>query len=284
VSFVAGIFASITGGTSLLTVPVMLVAGMSAGDAVATNMLVITSLSLGSVLRFRSAGVTSRNPTVGLVLVSLPGSLLGTHLAVGMNEAALRTVIAVALVGMTIVLALQPKLASRPRASRTRAAGYAAMAVWAVYGGMYSGGYAMVLTQACVFFFGLSLLEAIAIAKVVNLAGSLAATVLFASYRRVQWHVGLAMSATALAGGWLGAHLALRWGPQTLRRLLFVAVAGLRGHGASAENEGLTLRSRVSTTGSPMPTPPRTERLNARTANEGSCFITCESLLIILRG
>jgi hypothetical protein len=226
VSFVAGIFAAITGGTSLLTVPVMLVAGMRDGSAVATNMLVITSLSIGSALRFRRAGIAPGNPTVGLVLVSLPGSVLGACLAVHMSELALRTVIAVALVGMTIVLGFQPKLTTRPRAVRTRIAGYVAMAIWAIYGGMYSGGYATVLTLACVFFFGLSLLEAIAVAKVVNLAGSLAATLLV-SQGRVQWDIGLAMSSTALVGGWLGAHFALRWGPQTLRRLLFVAVAGL---------------------------------------------------------
>ncbi|HVZ34347.1 MAG TPA: sulfite exporter TauE/SafE family protein [Polyangiaceae bacterium] len=101
------------------------------------------------------------------------------------------------------------------------------MAVWAIYGGMYSGGYATVLTLACVFFFGIPTLEAIAVAKVVNFAGSLAATLFFISQRRIQWDVGLSMSATALAGGWLGAHLALRWGPQTLRRLLFVAVTVL---------------------------------------------------------
>lgn len=226
VSFVAGIFAAITGGTSLLTVPVMLVAGMSARNAVATNMLVVASLSIGSVLRFRHAGVAPRTPTTGLVLVSVPGSLLGAYFAVRMDDLALRTVIAIALVVMAMVLGVQPRMAARPRTVGSRVVGYAFMAIWAIYGGMYSGGYATMLTLASTFFFGLSLLEAIAIAKIVNFAGSFAATLLFVSQGRVQWDVGLAMSATALAGGWLGAHLALRWGPQTLRRLLFVAVAG----------------------------------------------------------
>ncbi|HVZ34348.1 MAG TPA: sulfite exporter TauE/SafE family protein [Polyangiaceae bacterium] len=125
-SFVAGIFAAITGGTSLLTVPVMLITGMSAGTAVATNMLVITSLSVGSALRFRSAGVTPWKPTVALVALSVPGSVLGASLAVHMNELALRTVIAVALLGMTIVLAWHPKLEARTRTPSTRVAGYLA--------------------------------------------------------------------------------------------------------------------------------------------------------------
>jgi hypothetical protein len=36
-----------------------------------------------------------------------------------------------------------------------------------------------------------------------------------------------AMAAWGVYGGWLGAHLALRWGPQPGRRLLFVVVTGL---------------------------------------------------------
>ncbi len=227
VSLVAGIFAAITGGTSLLTVPVMLVAGMSAGNAVATNMLVITSLSVGSVLRFRRSGVAPRKPTIGLVLVSVPGSILGAVVAVHMNDLALRAVIACALLVMAVVLGIQPRIAAHPRSVRSHVAGYALMGIWAIYGGMYSGGYATVLTLASALFFGLPLLEGIAVAKIVNLAGSLAATLFFVSQGRVQWDPALAMSAAALVGGWLGAHLALRWGPQTLRRLLFVAVAGL---------------------------------------------------------
>jgi len=228
VSFVAGIFSAITGGTSLVTVPVMMVAGMSTPTAVATNMLVVTSLSLGAMTRFHSARVVPKSPTRGLIAASVPGSILGAWLAVWMSELVLRSIIAMALVAMTVLLAVQPKVTAAGRRSRAvRVAGYAVLAFWAVYGGMFSGGYATVLTLACSGFFGLSLVESVAVAKVVNFAGSLSAVVVFAAKGCIQWDVGLGMSATALLGGWVGAHLALRWGPQTVRRILFVAVAGL---------------------------------------------------------
>lgn len=228
VSFFAGIFAAITGGTSLLTVPVMMIAGMSARTAIATNMLVVTSLSMGAMVRFHRARVVSTHPTLGLVVVSVPGSVLGAWLTVSMSELLLRSIIAVALGAMTLVLVLQPKVTSERTHSRAvRLAGYAAMAAWSVYGGMFSGGYATVLTLACSAFFELRLVEGVAVAKVVNFAGSLAATVLYVAKGRVQWDAGVAMSATALIGGWVGAHFALRWGPQTVRRLLFAVVAGL---------------------------------------------------------
>jgi hypothetical protein len=228
VSFVAGIFSAITGGTSLVTVPVMILAGMNTTDAIATNMLVITSLSLGALARFRGAGVIPVRPTVGLALVSVPGSIVGAWLAIRMNDLMLRSIIAAALVAMMFLMAFEPKLTTAGRRSEgVRIAGYAVMAIVAVYGGMFSGGYATLLTFGCSTFFGLSLLESIAVAKVVNFMGSVAAVAVFAAGGRIQWGVGLAMSTTALAGGWVGAHFALRWGPQTVRRLLFVALTGL---------------------------------------------------------
>jgi hypothetical protein len=108
-----------------------------------------------------------------------------------------------------------------------RVVGYVAMAAWGVYGGMFSGGYATVLTLACVAFFGPHLLEGITVTKVVNFAGSVAATLVFVAEGRVQWGIALPMSAAAMLGGWVGAHLALRWGPQPVRRLLLAVVTGL---------------------------------------------------------
>lgn len=60
--------------------------------------------------------------------------------------------------------------------------------------------------------FGLRLLEGIAVTKVVNFAGSFTASLVFIAEGRVQWGIGVPMSAAALLGGWLGAHLALRGG------------------------------------------------------------------------
>jgi uncharacterized membrane protein YfcA len=128
-----------------------------------------------------------------------------------MNDLALRSVISVALIGMTILLAWQPKVAAEgPRPAMARIAGYALLGLWGIYGGMYPGGYATVLTLGCAALFGTRLIEAVAISKVVNFAGSLAASAFFVAQGRVEWDVALTMSATALLGGWLGAHLAVR--------------------------------------------------------------------------
>jgi hypothetical protein len=81
-SFVAAMFAAITGGNSLLTVPVMMLAGMDAASAVATNMFVLASLSLGATVRFLRSRVVPLHSTAGLIMVSVPASILGAFLAV----------------------------------------------------------------------------------------------------------------------------------------------------------------------------------------------------------
>jgi uncharacterized protein len=229
--FVAAIVASVTGGGSLIMVPALMLSGMEPASAIATNMLVLTSLSFGAAARFRSAGAIALHPTLGLVLVSVPGSLAGALIAVGLNAELLRTIVAVAMVGMSLLILFQPSFGvrARPPSRRRRVAGYALLGAWSIYGGLFSGGYATVLTLGCTSLFGLKLLESVAVTRVVNLAGSLAATLVFAAQGKIDWIVGPPMTLAAFFGGWLGAALALRWGPQTIRRLLLVATVFMSG-------------------------------------------------------
>jgi len=67
---------------------------------------------------------------------------------------------------------------------------------------------------------GDGLARASASAKVVNFASNLAALVLFASRGVVVWRIALPMAAAQLAGGWLGAHLAVRRGDALVRRVV----------------------------------------------------------------
>ncbi len=224
VGFLASLVASITGGNSLITVPAMMVAGMAPGTAVATNMLVVTSLSAGAAARFRTAKAIPRHPTFGLIAVSIPGSMLGAMTATKVSDGFLRSAIAVAVVAMAVLVLLQPEFGVRTKvpSNRRRVFGYFSLGLWSVYGGMFSGGYATVLTMGCTALFGVRLLDGVALTKVVNLFGSLAATAVFASRGKIDWSVGSVMSLAAVTGGWVGANVALRWGPQTIRRLLFV--------------------------------------------------------------
>jgi uncharacterized membrane protein YfcA len=230
VASVGGILSAITGGTSLLTVPAMLLVGMEPHVAIGTNMLVVAALSAGSAGRFATARALPRQPTLILAATAVPGSVLGALSAVAINEGALRIGISLAMVSMAALLALRPSPLGETRepvSPRFSRLGVCLLAAWALYGGFFSGGYATVLTMGIVFFFGVPLGEGVGIAKVVNLAGSLAATVVFASWGKIDWAVGVAMGLAAAAGGWIGATITMRARPASIRKLFGVVIAAI---------------------------------------------------------
>jgi uncharacterized membrane protein YfcA len=229
VSLCGGVLSSITGGTSLLTVPAMLLAGMEPHVAVGTNMLVVAALSAGSAGRFATAAALPSRPTLVLAITAVPGSLLGALSAVALPETTLRIVISAAMLAMAALLGFRPTLGQeRVRVSRRLSfLGTCLLALWALYGGLFSGGYATVLTLGIIVFFGSPLSEAVGIAKVVNLTGSAAAVLVFVWCKKVDWVVGGSMGASAAVGGWIGATVSLRAKPEFIRRLFATVIAAI---------------------------------------------------------
>jgi hypothetical protein len=111
-----------------------------------------------------------------------------------------------------------------PRAAAVRASALA-LAVGA-YDGFFGPGTGTFLIVGFVALLGDGPARASAEAKVVNFASNLAAVTLFAARGVVLWQVALPMAAGQLAGGWLGAHLAIRRGDDLVRRtVVLVALA-----------------------------------------------------------
>ena len=65
------------------------------------------------------------------------------------------------------------------------------------------------LTTVLVAFFGMTFLEAIAVAKVLNLFSSLIATAVFAVRGLIDWKLGLLLGVASFAGAAAGAALAV---------------------------------------------------------------------------
>ncbi|HEX4454209.1 MAG TPA: TSUP family transporter [Kofleriaceae bacterium] len=97
-----------------MTVPTMLLVGMSPTTAIATNMLGFFCLSPGATVPFARTKRLHTRPTIGLALGAIPGSVVGALVAVAISAAMLRSLIAVAMLVMAvIVVAMRPSPRSR---------------------------------------------------------------------------------------------------------------------------------------------------------------------------
>ena len=232
--FLIAAIGTITGGQSLITVPLLILVGLSPRHAVATNMFAVTFLSLGGTVSFVRSNILPRHllQRLGwvLALLTLGTSALGAAITVQASD---RVVSLLVPLSMLIFGGLLPfsQLAARPHLGRPlRMIGYGLSALLGVYGGAYSGGYTTVLTMVCTIFFGLTLLEAVALTKFINLFSCGAATAVFAAYGLIDWRLGGCMAVAMFAGALVGARFALQLPQRTLRigfALSVVAMATL---------------------------------------------------------
>jgi len=229
VAFGTSIIGVITGGNSLVNVPVMIWCGMQPREAIATNMFACVFMTLSATVRFHREGLVRHKLALPLCAITLVTSVIGAQLTVVLSEAAVKTTVGASLVVMLIFMAARPRFGdtqSAPTPTR-QALGYLACAVLGVYGGMYSGGYTTLLTFACVTAFGMPLLSAVGLTKLINLVSCAAATALFFSARVVDLRVGIPLCVAMLGGGWVGAHLAIRRGEKFVRVTFLIMVGVL---------------------------------------------------------
>jgi len=95
------------------------------------------------------------------------------------------------------------------------------------YDGIFGAGTGTFLLFLLVGLLGYSFLQGSATARIVNLATNIGALAVFAAEGAPMWRVGLLMGACNVAGGWLGAHTAIRRGSRFVRAVFLVVVAAL---------------------------------------------------------
>jgi uncharacterized protein len=232
VAFVAALIGVVTGGNSLLTVPVLLSLGMEPRRAIASNMFAVTFLALSGGVRFaRSKSVRVRWDVIApLAAVTLVTSWWGAHVVAALPERTVRAVVAGSLAAMLAVMVARPRFGDGPAAEVSRlrfAAGVLVGAALGVYGGLFSGGYTTLLTFTCVGLMGASLVEAVGLTKAVNFVSSAIASLEFARVGLIDYRVALPMAAFATAGAWLGAHVAATRGHRFIRAVFLAGVAAL---------------------------------------------------------
>jgi uncharacterized membrane protein YfcA len=221
----------VTGGTSLITVPVMMQLGINPHVAVATNMLSLLFLSLGGTVPFFRGPFIPRKRLPALISLTLVGSIVGALLLLIVPAKAMPLVVALAMIAVALFsLAKSNVGVSSAGVAPSRASvltGYFLTFVLGVYGGFFSGGYVALLTAAFVASFGMTFLESVAVTKVLNVFSSLVATAVFAARGLIDWKLGLILGVVSFVGAALGAVLARNLSNALLRRVFLVAVIAL---------------------------------------------------------
>lgn len=229
VMVVTGAIGAITGGNSLINVPLMIMVGMSPREAVATNMFAVLFMTISATARFARDKLISGRLVLPLCVLTAISSALGAELAVKLPEPVVKTIVGVSMALLVAFMAAKPQATARATSIPPPAAalGFALASLLGVYGGLFSGGYTTLMTFVGVACFGLRMLESVALMKPVNLVSCAAASIVFFSANLIDWRVGVPLALANLIGGYLGAHLAVRASQRVVRGFFLATVACL---------------------------------------------------------
>jgi uncharacterized membrane protein YfcA len=222
-----GAVGAMTGGNSLINVPLMIMVGMTPRQAIATNMFAVIFMTVSATARFARARMLRASLLLPLGVLTLATSAAGALVAVKLSETTVKLVVGISMAVLVVFIALHRKAAPPVPTPARRWAGFFGTALLGVYGGFFSGGYTTLMTVLCTVCFGLTMMESVAITKPINLLSCLAASVVFFAEGLVDLRIGIPLAAANLVGGWLGAHAALKGGDRFVRALFLATVAAL---------------------------------------------------------
>jgi len=103
---ITGAVGAITGGSSLINVPLMIMVGMSPRQAVATNMFAVTFMTISATARFARARMFRGRLLVPLGIITMLTSALGALVAVKLPETTVKLVVGISMAALVVFIAL----------------------------------------------------------------------------------------------------------------------------------------------------------------------------------
>ncbi len=231
VSFITSVFSVSVGGTSLVTVPVLILLGVPPKTAVATNMFALIFLSLSGAAGLKEASKKEHVKfIVFLSVLTVGGSYLGAKIILTIDQEFLKKVIAVAILVMACLLLFRKDAGIQVLKKRLSRAGLISgsllVFILGIYGGFFSGGYVTLLSFVLMLVFHWNFLQVAFATKVMNFFSSTTAFVLFCAGGLIDFSFGIPMACAMSLGAFLGAKLAIEKGERWVRNLFFLVVAG----------------------------------------------------------
>jgi len=230
--FAAAFIDSVVGGGGLVSVPVLLTAGLPPAAALGTNKLAGTLSSLTSAVSFFSSGHIDIRTVRGLIPLSLLGAAVGTLTLRQVPSGFLKPLV----VAMLALIALYT-LMRRDWGDRATFTRFTSGTAWltgtvAFALGFYDGFFGPGTGSFLIFAFlllGFDFVKAAGNAKALNFSSNLASLVTFLALGSVHYGVGLLMGASMIAGAWIGSRFAIRRGRAYIKPLFLTVCVLLIG-------------------------------------------------------
>lgn len=228
---VAGIFAgfinTLAGSGSLITLPLLIALGLPANIANGTNRIAILLQNVVGVSSFRHQKILDFRSSMKLVIPAVIGSIAGAFIAVDINEEIMRKTIGGLLLFMFFVILWKPSRWLKEQQGKAPLPYWLRAVIFfiiGVYGGFIQAGVGVFLLSGLVLGAGYDLVKANAVKVLIILVYTIFALGVFILNDQVNYTYGFILAAGNMIGAFLGARVAVKWGPKFVRYLLLATI------------------------------------------------------------
>lgn len=226
---IGGFINTLAGGGSMLTLPALMMLGMPADIANATNRIGVLLQSLTGVKGFKDADRLDVGAILPVLLPTLAGSLVGALSASYLPLWVLKPTLLGAMVAMALIMLIWPSVVAPEPGTKAcglkeRPWAAAALFVAGLYGGFVQAGVGFILIAALAGGLRYDLVRSNALKLVCTAAFSVMALGVFILRDQVLWIPGLILAAGTVIGAIVSVRFAISVAQTTLKWLLFIMV------------------------------------------------------------
>lgn len=227
VGILAGMINTLAGGGSNLTLPALMVMGMPADIANASNRVGIFLQSLTGALGFRKHNRLESEEIIPMMIPTLLGGLVGALAASYSPEWILKPILLGAMITMSLIMVIRPAMIIPPEGTiplkvAQSPKSWIGLTIAGFYGGFVQAGVGFILLAAVCGVLRYDLVRGNALKLVCTLAFTVVALIVFIARDQVAWVPALILSIGFIIGAHLSVKFAIQAKPETLKKLLLV--------------------------------------------------------------
>ncbi|MCK0191902.1 sulfite exporter TauE/SafE family protein [Arenibacter sp. F20364] len=227
--FVVGALNTLAAGGSLLTLPILIFLSLPTSVANGTNRIAVLTQGIANVAGYKSKGKEVASPFIlYLSIVATAGTLIGSKLAIDINDSAFNKILAIVMVLIVVIMLIQPRLQisnfEEQITGKRQFWGIVAFFFIGIYGGFIQAGTGIFVLLVLSSINHLTLMKSNVIKAVVMVVYTSAALILFGLNGKLDWEIGLTLASGQTLGGWFTSRWSADKGDGIVKILLIIVV------------------------------------------------------------
>lgn len=224
---IAGVINTLAGGGSNLTLPALMLTGMPADIANATNRVGVFLQCLVGIKGYQKHGKIESDDLFPVLLPTLIGGVVGAILASILPATLLKPLLLGTMIGVAFLILVFPSMIAPPEGTasykiKDRPLAWGALFVTGIYGGFVQAGVGFLLITALAGTLRYDLVRSNALKLICTGAFTGLALIVFIIDDLISWIPGLVLAVGSMTGAAIAVRISLEISQKVMKWFLFI--------------------------------------------------------------